>query len=194
MEQKNKNISSRYSAVRNPAGYIVRAAAIAALYAALTAVLWEFSAFAIQLRLSEALCVLTAFTPAAVPGLYIGCLIANLFGGSWADIIFGSLATLAAAVCGRFIAKRFGAGTSEFKYTPAACILVPLPTVLFNALVIPFVLFFGYGLTTFGGVSGAAVLGIYAFSVGAGEAIVCYAIGVPLMLMLSKLNGKSRFL
>ena len=98
--------------------FICYAAAIAALYVVLT---WLSSAFGlssgvIQCRISEALCVLVYFTPAAIPGLTIGCLISNIMTGAvvW-DVIFGTLATLIGAIAGYLIRK--------CKW------LVPMPTV-----------------------------------------------------------------
>ena len=73
-------------------------AVIAALYAALTLLLAPISYGPIQLRLSEALTVLPILLPQAVPGLFVGCLIANLYTGMLTDILFGSLATLLAAI------------------------------------------------------------------------------------------------
>ncbi len=73
-------------------------AVIAALYAALTLLLAPFSYGPIQLRLSEALTLLPIILPQAIPGLFVGCLIANLYTGMITDIIFGSLATLIAAI------------------------------------------------------------------------------------------------
>ena len=88
--------------------FIVQGAMIAALYVVLTmlANALGLSSYSIQIRFSEALCILPFFTPAAIPGLWIGCLIANLMTGAiiW-DIIFGSLATLIGAV-GTYLLRR----------------------------------------------------------------------------------------
>ena len=79
--------------------FMVYAAAIAAIYTVLTMVFAPISFGPIQFRISEALCILPFFTPAAVPGLFIGCLLSNLLCGAAAlDIIFGSLATLIGAL------------------------------------------------------------------------------------------------
>ena len=93
--------------------FIARAAVIAALYAVLTMVLWSTSSGIIQFRLSEALCVLPAFTTAAIPGLTIGCALANLIAGHPLDAVFGSLATLIAAVFSWMIGRMFGVGKTE---------------------------------------------------------------------------------
>ena len=81
--------------------YLTHAAAIAALYVVLTFLANAFGLanYAVQLRFSEALTILPFFTPAAIPGLFVGCLLANIFtGAALPDIIFGSLATLIAAL------------------------------------------------------------------------------------------------
>ena len=81
--------------------------------------------------------------------------------------------------------------TSE-KLTVGALALVPLPPVILNALIIPFVLYYGYGFKdAFGYTGTAAVLGLDALTVGAGEAAVCYVIGVPLMIFVHKMLKKS---
>ncbi|MBQ7566729.1 MAG: QueT transporter family protein [Oscillospiraceae bacterium] len=159
----------------------------AALYAVLTMALWEISSAGVQFRLSEALCILPAFTPAAIPGLFLGCAIANLLGGTWVDVVFGSLATLIAAIGSFLIGKAFRVGQTE-KLRLGAKLLVPLPPVICNALIIPFVLFYGYGITSAFGVENTVlVLGIHALTVGLGEAAVCYLIGVPFMLLVNRM-------
>ena len=114
---------------------ITQAAIIAALYVVLTlfANALGLAKFAVQVRFSEALCVLPFFTPAAVPGLYVGCLIANIITGAgiW-DILFGSLATLIGAVGTYLLRKRR--------------VLMTLPPVVANMLIIPFILRYGYGI------------------------------------------------
>jgi len=170
--------------------FLVNAAVIAALYAVLTMALWEISSAGIQFRLSEALCILPAFTPAAIPGLTIGCAIANMIGGTWIDVVFGSLATLLAAICSRLIGRAFRVGRTN-KVSLGAKLLVPLPPVLFNAAIIPFVLYYGYGVTeTLGATGKFAVLGLHALTVGAGEAAVCYVLGIPLMIAVNELRKK----
>ena len=170
--------------------FITTAAMIAALYAALTMALWEISSAGIQFRLSEALCVLPAFTPAAIPGLTIGCAVANIFGGTWVDVVFGSLATLLAAICTYFVGRAFRVGKTD-KVRLGAMILAPLPPVLFNAAIIPFVLYYGYGIVSaFGVTDRRAVLGLHALTVGAGEAAVCYVLGLPLMDAVNRIGKK----
>ena len=170
--------------------FITTAAMIAALYAALTMALWEISSAGIQFRLSEALCVLPAFTPAAIPGLTIGCAVANMIGGTWIDVVFGSLATLLAAVCTYFIGRAFRVGKTD-RVRLGATILAPLPPVLFNAAIIPFVLYYGYGIVSaFGVTDRLGVLGLHALTVGAGEAAVCYVLGLPLMDAVNRIRKK----
>ena len=164
--------------------FLTQAAVIAALYAVLTMAMWEFSSLAIQCRVSEGLCVLALFTDAAVPGLFIGCLIANIMGGTWVDIVFGSLATLIAAVITRVIAKKCLKST---KPTTMVKLLIPLPTVIVNTIIIPFVLYFGYGVTAMGNATAmVSVLLLLALSIFIGEAISCYIVGIPLMLAVKK--------
>ena len=114
--------------------YLTRAGMIAALYVVLTYVsaLFGLSGMgAIQLRLSEALCILPFFTAAAIPGVTVGCLLANLLTGAlWPDIVFGTLATLIGAL-GTYALRRY-------RY------LASLPPILSNTVIIPFVLHFAY--------------------------------------------------
>ncbi len=120
----------------NKALFITQAGIIAALYVVTTYFINAFNLAngAIQVRLSEALCILPVFTPAAIPGLFIGCLISNTITGCviW-DIVFGSLATLCGAV-GTYLLRE-----TKFVYT--------LPPVIANAVVVPLVLKYAYGLS-----------------------------------------------
>ncbi len=112
---------------------LTQGAIIAALYVALALIFQPISYGEIQLRVAEALTILPLFTSAAVPGLFIGCILANLLGGGVIlDVVLGSLATLIGAFFGRLL--RFNRW------------LVPIPAILANALIIPFVLKYGYGL------------------------------------------------
>ena len=123
-------------------------------------------------RVSEALTILPYFTPAAIPGLFIGCLLSNLITGALPyDLIFGSLATLIAALITAYIGKR---GMSKW--------LAPLPAVVMNALVVGAVLCYGYQV----GVS----YPVCALYVGAGEAISCYAVGMPLLAALDPIKKR----
>ncbi len=112
---------------------ITYGAVIAAVYVVMTIVLGELSTGVIQVRISEALCILAAFTFSAVPGLFVGCLVSNLIlGCALPDIIFGSLATLIGA---------YGAYLLRNK----SKLLIPIPTIIANTLIIPLVLRFVYG-------------------------------------------------
>lgn len=116
--------------------FICEAAMIAASYVVLTFIsdLFGLSSLPVQLRLSEAMTVLPAFMPSAVPGLFLGCLISNiLMSGNLFDIIFGSLATLLAAYLSSVLGRK-----NRW--------LSILPPVIVNSLIIPFVLMFGLGL------------------------------------------------
>ena len=116
------------------AGFLAKAAMIAAIYVALTYVFAPISFSEIQVRIAEALTILPVFTPAAIPGLFIGCLIGNAIGGALIpDIICGSLATL----IGAFF---------TWKLRNAHPFLAPLPPILSNTLIIPFVLRYAYAI------------------------------------------------
>ncbi len=157
---------------------LTEAAMIAAVYAVLTFLLWQFSSLQIQVRVSEALCILPLFTFAAVPGLTVGCLLVNLLMGNIWDAIFGTLATLLAALATYRLGKQ-NAGWATW--------LAPLPSVVFNALILPFVLYFGYGFTTFGEAEGMGiVLGLNMLSILIGQCIACYGLGIPLYLLLKR--------
>ena len=105
---------------------LVFGALIAAIYVVLTLMLRPISYGPIQFRISEALCVLPYFTPAAIPGVFLGCLISNLLGGAVImDVVFGSLATLIGAV-GSWVLRK-----NRF--------LVSVPPILSNILIIPWV-------------------------------------------------------
>ena len=136
---------------------ITQGAAIAALYVVLTLVFAPISYGPIQVRIAEALCILPMFTPAAIPGLFIGCLIANMIGGGVIlDVIFGSIATLIGAALGYLLRRNRW--------------LVPIPAVLANALIVPFVLKYGYGVVD-------TAIPILMIQILGGEVIGCYILG-----------------
>lgn len=148
---------------------ITQGAAIAALYVVLTLVFAPISFGPVQVRVAEALCILPMFTPAAVPGLFIGCLIANMIGGGIIlDVIFGSLATLIGAVLGYMLRSNRW--------------LVPVPAVIANALIVPFVLVYGYGVTD-------VALPVLMLQILLGEIAGCYVLGELLGAALLK-RGK----
>ncbi len=145
--------------------YIVEAAVIAAMYAALT-ILIPGGSGQIQIRVAEALSVLAFFTPAAIPGLFIGCLTANIFiGFGIYDIVFGSLASLIAAYLTRKMPSK---------------LLAPLPPVVVNAIIVPIILKITIN---------APLLVTIGF-VALGEAVACYGLGYPLILALEKHRGR----
>lgn len=147
--------------------FICQAAVIAALYVVLTYVFSAFASGVIQVRVSEALTILPAFTPAAIPGLVIGCLLSNtLTGCVLLDIIFGSVATLIGAL-GSYALRRH-------------TWLVPIPPIVSNMIIVPFVLRFAYGATD--------AFPFMIATVGAGEIISCYLLGMILCGALKKVN------
>ncbi|MBQ2676856.1 MAG: QueT transporter family protein [Clostridia bacterium] len=159
--------------------YLVKSALIGAFYAVLTVVstlIVPYLTFGpIQLRLSEALVVLPLFTPAAVPGLFVGCVISNAVGvalganiaGVW-DILIGSAATLLAALFTRWLRN------IKFKGMP---LLALLPPVIFNALIVGFELSFFLPELSY-------LIGF--LQVGVSELIVVYALGLPLYFAIKK--------
>ncbi len=147
--------------------FLTQAAMIAALYVVLTFLANAFglASGVIQVRLSEMLAILPYFTPAAIPGVYLGCVLANvLTGGCLLDILLGSLASLIGAL-GAYLLRR-------------NMWLVPLPTILANALIVPFVLIFGYGVPD--------VWWYLVLTVGAGEVVSCGILGMVLLFALKK--------
>lgn len=147
--------------------FLTQAAMIAALYVVLTFLANAFglASGVIQVRLSEMLAILPCFTPAAIPGVYLGCVLANILtGGCLPDILLGSLASLIGAIGAYLLRKNIW--------------LVPLPTILANAVIIPFVLIFGYGVPD--------VWWYLSLTVGAGEVISCGILGMVLLFALKK--------
>ncbi len=154
--------------------FVTQAAVIAAIYVVLTIFIAAFNLASgnIQVRISEALCILPFFTPAAIPGLWIGCLLANLItGASVFDIVFGSLATLIGAVGTYFLRKhRF---------------LCTLPPVISNMVIIPIVLRYAYGLTFIYNEMDLSIP-FFALTVGIGEVISICVLGSILLNVLHK--------
>ncbi len=141
---------------------ITRAAAVGALYAALTLAAAPISFGLVQFRVSEALCVLPWMIPEAAWGLFVGCILSNVIGGyGMPDIVFGSLATLIAALA-----------TARIKKKWLAC----LPPVISNAIIVGAVLSLAMGVSY-------PVSAAYVF---AGEAAVMYILGLPLLMLLTK--------
>jgi uncharacterized membrane protein len=148
-------------------GFLARSALIAALYALLVLAFAPLSFGPVQFRVAEALTLLPWLFPEAIPGLFVGCLVSNLFGGlGIVDMVFGSLATLVAAWLTRRMPNVFWAA---------------VPPVLINAVVV------GTYLSFLLNVPMAATI-LY---VGLGEAGVCFLLGIPLVTLLSRvLNQK----
>lgn len=146
--------------------FLSQAAMIAAIYVVLTYVFAPFSFGEIQVRIAEALTILPVFTPAAIPGLFIECLIGNIIGGAiLPDIIFGSIATL----LGAFF---------TYQLCRSRQLLAPLPPILANTLIVPFVLRFGYGV--------ALPIPFMMLTVGIGEILSCGVLGLVLYFALRK--------
>lgn len=144
----------------------VQAAMIAAIYVVLTVLFAPFSFGEIQVRIAEALTILPVFTPAAIPGLFMGCIIGNIFGGSiLPDIIFGSLATLIGAYFTYLLRK-------QVKY------LAPLPPILSNTLIVPLVLRYAYGINL--------PIPFLMMTIGIGEVISCGVLGMIVYAALEK--------
>ena len=160
--------------MKNKTTYLTYAALIAALYVILSLVsnMFGLASGAVQVRISEALTVMPVFTPAAVPGLFVGCIVSNILTGCapW-DIVLGSLATLIGAIGTYLLRKR--------KF------LCTLPPVIANAIIIPLVLRFGYGLV-FMWHDKDWSLPFYALTVGAGEVISICVLGTILLNVLNK--------
>jgi uncharacterized membrane protein len=135
---------------------------IAALYVAVTILFAPISYGEIQLRVSEALTLLPFYMPAAVPALFVGCLIANFLGGLglW-DVVFGSGATLLAAWLSSKMPNLW---------------LAAIPPVIVNMFVIGALIHFIIGVPFL----------ISALYVGSGQAVACFALGIPLMRVLEK--------
>ena len=145
--------------------FTVQAAMIAAIYVVLVTIFNYWSFGPIQFRIAEALTILPFFTPAAIPGLFVGCLLANILGGAIpADVIFGSIATLIGA-CGTYALRRY-------KW------LTPIPPIVANTLIVPFVLKFGYGTPE--------AIPYMFLTIGAGEIIVCGIFGMILLFALNR--------
>lgn len=144
---------------------IVYAAAIAAIYVVLTMIFAPISFWAVQFRVSEALCILPYFTPAAIPGLFVGCFLSNLLGtAAPLDVIFGSLATLIGAV-GSYALR-------DKKW------LVCLPPILSNTIIIPWVLRFAYGTDD--------LIPFAMLTVGIGEILAIGVLGNMLLVLLER--------
>ena len=162
--------------------YIITGALIAAAYAGLTylSAIFNLAYGPFQIRISEVLTILPLFTPAAIPGLTVGCFLANIGSFNPLDLIFGSVATLLAATLTYYLKD------IKFKGIP---LLSLFPPVIVNAVVI------GLEIAVFMPKT-PLVWGllISALQVGISELIVCVGLGIPFYLTLVKLNMKKRIL
>ena len=150
---------------------MTESALIAAVYVALVLLFKPISFGAIQCRIAEALCVLPFFSLSAVPGLALGCLLGNFFSGAaMPDVIFGTFATLLAAIL-------------SYKLRTVSKWLVCLPPILANAIIVPFVLQYAYGVTD-------GYFFLFA-TVGIGEIL---AVGVLGNVLLLALEGKKELI
>ena len=146
--------------------FMTQAAMIAAIYVVLTVLFAPFGFGEIQVRIAESLTILPLFTPAAIPGLFIGCMIGNVIGGAiLPDIIFGSLATLIGALFTYLLRK-------QNKY------LAPVPPIVANTVIIPLVLRYAYGIVL--------PIPLMMLTVGIGELISCGVLGMILLAALQK--------
>lgn len=157
--------------------FITQAAMIAAIYVVLTVFISAFNlaSGSIQVRISEALTILPVFTPAAIPGLFVGCLLSNLITGCHPlDVTFGSLATLIGAVGTYYISNRY------WNYAGKARIirkfLAPLFPIAANTVIVPQVLYFVYQIP--------GSIPFFMLTVGIGEIISCGVLGIILMSVL----------
>ena len=142
---------------------------LAAIYTAITYATIAVSFGPIQFRISEALCILPVFSPAAIPGLFVGCLLANFMAGAAPmDVVFGSLATLIGAI-GTYRMRRAG-------------VLSALPPIVANAAIIPFVLRFAYGAEE--------LIPFMMLTVGIGEALAVGVLGNLLRVALQKYGSR----
>ncbi|MCD8153094.1 MAG: QueT transporter family protein [Clostridiales bacterium] len=163
--------------------YLTQAAMIAALYVVLTFVANAFGLAngSVQVRFSEALTILPFFTSAAVPGLYIGCILANILTGcALPDILFGSLATLIGALGTLYLGK---AARKNPAHKTLFAWLSPVPPIAANGVIVPLVLRYAYGIIP---------LWFSVITVIAGEIISCGIFGLILLFALKK-YGASLF-
>jgi len=152
---------------------LTKTAIIAALYTVFTLLIAPFAYGPVQFRLSEALTVLPFIMPEAILGLFIGCIISNILSPyGFLDLLCGSLATLLAA----YLTSR---ATNKW--------LAPLPPVIVNAVVIGAVI----TISMSEGEAFMATYALNALNVGVGQVVVCYGLGIPLLLILKKFIFKT---
>ena len=165
----------------NQVKMLAMAGIIAALYIALTylAMAFGLDKNAIQVRFSEALCTLAVITPAAIPGLTVGCFLANILTGcAPLDIVIGPVATLIGAVGAYYI----GVWYRKIK-KKGILFLSPIPTIIANTVAVPFVIYICY---TAPEQQTVAMLGFYAITVFIGEVISAGVLGMLLYFAMEK--------
>ena len=153
---------------KNKTRFLTTSAMIAALYVVFTEIsaLLGISSGVIQFRLSEMFAILPIFTPAAIPGVFIGCIISNILAGGiiW-DVVFGSLTSLLGALGTWLLRKK-------------SVYLAPVPTILANMIIVPFVLRYAYGIE--------GTIPFFMLTVGFGEFVCAGILGVFLAKTLKK--------
>ncbi|MDO4392881.1 MAG: QueT transporter family protein [Bacillota bacterium] len=148
---------------------LTQGAMIAACYVVLCLVFEPISYGGVQVRIAEALTILPIFTSAAIPGLFVGCIIANIIGGGIVlDIVFGSIATLIGAIGTYMLRNR-----SRW--------LAPVAPILANTFIVPFVIYYGYGTPI--------PIPLLMLTIGAGEIIGCGVLGLLLAKALEKTHA-----
>jgi len=150
---------------------ITMAAAIAAIYVVLTFIAnaLGLASGAVQVRISEALTVLPFFTPVAIPGLFVGCLLSNILTGCAPyDVVFGSIATLLGAIGSYYLGQKF----------PKKSWLSPIPPIVSNTVIVPIILIYVYQIQD--------AYWYLMLTVGAGEVISCGILGMILLKALQK--------
>ena len=165
--------------------FLTQSAIIAALYTVLTVLAGSLNLASgvIQVRFSEALTILPAFTPAAIPGLFIGCLISNILTGCMPlDVIFGSLATLIGAVGTYLLTHKKKDGEWISKTGKLTAFLATVPPVLSNTVIVPFVLAYVYMYESL--VPGISAVPFFMITVAIGEIISCCVLGLVLYAAL----------
>ena len=145
--------------------FITQAAMIAAIYVVLVEAFAPISFSGIQCRIAEALTILPYFTAAAIPGVTVGCLLANIIaGGALIDIVFGTIATLLGAI-GSYAVRKY-------KWA------VPLPPIIANTIIVPWVLRLAY--------ADKAPIYFLMATVGIGEVVACGIFGMILLFALQR--------
>ena len=153
----------------NNTGALTRGAIIAALYAAITLLLAPISYGEVQVRIAEALTLLPILLPEAVPALAIGCLLANILGGATIfDILFGTLATLLAAICTRLLREKQ--------------LFASAMPVIFNGLIVGAIVHYCY--------APVVPLVLCMVFVAAGEAISCMLLGPILLRAVGRIPSR----